>query len=153
MSHDPDYEYGWNQAADLMYMLQERASSAEEVEAMVRGAKDRLEALLESVEEGMRHGGRYHKPVRRDAELARERVAKRDPFKSGFNDHLDSLRPGMHVEINGARYVVRLASSQRIALAGARGGNHSLVKNLPTGRWVFLQNDGRQTAIRSVLVL
>lgn len=64
---------GWNLAGDLMYVLQDRAESVAQLESLIEGATDRLRAALEAASDDARHGQRYAKPVRRDAEIARHR--------------------------------------------------------------------------------
>jgi len=53
------------------------------------------------------------------------------------------------VKINDVNYAVVVAGQQCVTLTGPKAGRALLVKNLPTGRWLF-QQGSRTTAITSL---
>ena len=53
------------------------------------------------------------------------------------------------IKVNGVSYAVVVAGQQCMTLKGPKAGRALLVKNLPTGRWLF-QQGRRTTAITSL---
>ena len=53
------------------------------------------------------------------------------------------------IKINGSEFAVQYAGASLIQLTGKRGGMHTLVKNVNSGRWIFLRNGVTEERIRS----
>ena len=63
---------------------------------------------------------------------------------------MESVTKGQAIKINGSDFTVIVAGANLIQLAGKRGAVHVIVRNVHSGRWIFLRNGMREERITSI---